>query len=127
MVESGSVLLTCAFCGAQYASGVSSSGHRDLTAHVLACPRHPMRIVEQKLDALTHAVLASREAAQIAGMLHGAGESAAELGDMHAQLGQTISLADRTLLAALDAAQRAVSVDDAESFRDRTISGSQQS
>lgn len=36
-------VLTCAFCGQEYAHGTPPTQHEALTAHVLACEKHPLR------------------------------------------------------------------------------------
>lgn len=43
-------VLRCAFCDAEYPPGTPPTQHEALTAHVLVCPKHPMREVERQRD-----------------------------------------------------------------------------
>ena len=45
-------VVTCAFCGHQYADGAPTSQHERLTAHVLVCEKHPLRAIEAERDTL---------------------------------------------------------------------------
>lgn len=46
-------IVRCAFCAAEYPAGTAPSQHEALTAHVLVCPKHPMREAESKLREAT--------------------------------------------------------------------------
>jgi hypothetical protein len=50
------LVLRCAFCGEAYPEGTPATKHDALTAHVLACPKHPMRYVEETVDELVVAL-----------------------------------------------------------------------
>jgi hypothetical protein len=53
-------VLTCAFCGAEYPPGTPASNDDALTAHVRACPKHPMRESEREIRRLTGELAAIR-------------------------------------------------------------------
>ena len=42
--------ITCVYCGFNYPEGTPTHGAPVLTEHIKTCSRHPMRVLEQKLN-----------------------------------------------------------------------------
>lgn len=44
-------ILTCVYCGHQYPQGTPPASAEVLTEHIKSCPEHPMRKLQEQLDA----------------------------------------------------------------------------
>lgn len=56
VAPAGGVVLTCAFCGAEYPVGTPSAGAVVLADHIRVCERHPMHELEARHKRLCAAV-----------------------------------------------------------------------
>ncbi|MDR3446006.1 hypothetical protein [Dyella sp.] len=55
-MSNGSIVLTCVYCGTEYAQGTASHGSQVLTDHIRTCLKHPLRRAEAHIASLRSAL-----------------------------------------------------------------------